>query len=118
MEIKGMYFEYWLILFSAWCFSNMLGLVISDSFKTIITIYILIPFLIIPQIILSGVIVKYEKLNPDISNPKNIPFYGEIFTARWAYEALAVFQFKNNAYEENFYLLDKVMSKADYKRNY
>ncbi len=118
MEIKGMYLEYWLILFSAWCFSNMLGLVISDSFKTVITIYILIPFLIIPQLILSGVIVKYEKLNPNIANPRCIPFYGELFAARWAYEGLAVHQFKDNAYEKNFYLLDKTMSKSNYKRNY
>ena len=61
MEIRGMYFQYWIVLFSAWCFSNILGLVISDSFKTVITIYILIPFLIIPQLILSGIIVKFEK---------------------------------------------------------
>ncbi len=118
MEIKGMYLEYWLILFSAWCFSNMLGLVISDSFKTVITIYILIPFLIIPQLILSGVIVRYEKLNPNISNPQSIPFYGEIFAARWAYEALAVYQFKNNQYEKNFYSLEKALSKANFKKNY
>jgi len=118
LEIKGMYFEYWLILFSAWCFANVLGLVISDSFKTIITIYILIPFLIIPQLILSGVIVKYEKLNPNISNPKNIPFYGEIITARWAYEALAVYQFKSNEYEEMFYPYDKTMSIAEFRKNY
>lgn len=118
MEIQGMYFEYWLVLFSAWCFSNMLGLLISDSFNTVITIYILIPFLIIPQLILSGVIVKYEKLNPTISNPKNIPFYGEIITARWAYEALAVYQFKNNDYEKPLYPYDKVMSQADFKKNY
>ncbi|MFO7827044.1 MAG: ATP-binding cassette domain-containing protein [Bacteroidales bacterium] len=118
MEIKGMYFEYWLVLFSAWCFSNMLGLVISDSFKTVITIYILIPFLIIPQLILSGVIVKFEKLNPNISNPRDIPFYGEIITARWAYEALAVYQFKENKYEERFYSYDKAMSISDFKKNY
>jgi ABC-type multidrug transport system ATPase subunit/uncharacterized tellurite resistance protein B-like protein len=118
IEIKGMYFEYWLILFSTWCFANMLGLVISDSFKTVITIYILIPFLIIPQLLLSGIIVPYEKLNPKISNPKDIPFYGEIITARWAYEALAVYQFKNNQYEDQFYPYDKAMSIADFKRNY
>lgn len=118
MEIKGMYFEYWLVLFSAWCFSNMLGLVISDSFKTVITIYILIPFLIIPQLILSGIIVKFEKLNPNISNPRDIPFYGEIITARWAYEALAVYQFKENKYEKQFYGFDKAMSIADFKKNY
>ncbi|MEE4196733.1 MAG: ATP-binding cassette domain-containing protein [Bacteroidales bacterium] len=118
MEIKGMYFEYWLVLFSAWCFSNMLGLVISDSFKTVITIYILIPFLIIPQLILSGIIVKFEKLNPNISNPRDIPFYGEIITARWAYEALAVYQFKENDYERQFYPYDKAMSVSDFKKNY
>ncbi|MFW5962855.1 MAG: ATP-binding cassette domain-containing protein [Bacteroidota bacterium] len=118
IEIKGMYFEYWLMLFSTWCFANLLGLVISDSFKTAITIYILIPFLIIPQLLLSGIIVKYEKLNPEISNPENIPFYGEIITARWAYEALAVYQFKNNNYEEKFYPYDKAMSIADFKKNY
>jgi ABC-type multidrug transport system ATPase subunit/uncharacterized tellurite resistance protein B-like protein len=118
MEIKGMYFEYWIVLFSAWCFSNILGLVISDSFKTVITIYILIPFLIIPQLILSGIIVKFEKLNPNISNPRNIPIYGEIITARWAYEALAVYQYKENDYQKQFYQFDKAMSISDYKKNY
>ncbi|MFO8236136.1 MAG: ATP-binding cassette domain-containing protein [Bacteroidales bacterium] len=118
IEIKGMYFEYWLMLFSTWCFATLLGLVISDSFKTAVTIYILIPFLIIPQLLLSGIIVKYEKLNPDISNPKDIPFYGEIITARWAYEALAVYQFTHNAYEKQFYPYDKAMSVGDYKNNY
>jgi len=118
MEIRGMYFEYWLVLFSAWCFSNVLGLVISDSFKTVITIYILIPFLVIPQLILSGIIVKFEKLNPNISNPRDIPIYGEIITARWAYEALAVFQFKENKYEKQFYSYDKAMSISDFKKNY
>ncbi|PLX17360.1 MAG: hypothetical protein C0597_07070, partial [Marinilabiliales bacterium] len=118
MEIRGMYFEYWLVMFSAWCAANIMGLVISDSFKTVITIYILIPFLIIPQLILSGIIVKFEKLNPKISNPKNIPIYGEIITARWAYEALAVYQYKENKYEEQFYGYDKAMSISDFKKNY
>jgi len=118
LEIKGMYFTYWLVLFSSWCFANMLGLVISDSFKTVINIYILIPFILIPQFILSGVIVKFDNINPTISNPNSIPWYGEIITARWAYEALAVQQFTTNEYENNFYLYDKVMSQADYKKNY
>ena len=83
----------------------MLGLVISDSFKAVVTIYILIPFLVIPQIILSGVMVKFEKLNPNISSPVSIPFYGEFITARWGYEALAVKQFIYNKYEKQFYRL-------------
>ena len=116
--IKGMTFEYWLVLFSCWASANMLGLVISDSFKAVVTIYILIPFLIIPQIILSGVLVKFEKLNPNISSPVTIPFYGEMVTARWGYEALAVKQFIDNKYERKFYAFDKSMSEARFKKDY
>jgi ABC-type multidrug transport system ATPase subunit len=117
-EVKGMMFEYWLVLFSCWAGANMLGLVISDSFKAVVTIYILIPFLVIPQIILSGVMVKFEKLNPNISSPVSIPIYGEFITARWGYEALAVEQFMNNNYEKPFYLFEKEMSKATFKKDY
>jgi ABC transport system ATP-binding/permease protein len=118
LEIKGMFFSYWLILFSAWVSSNLMGLVISDSFKTVVTIYILIPFLVIPQIILSGVIVKYDKLNPRISSPGKIPVYGEMMTSRWGYEALAVEQFMHNQYDAEFYAVNKAMSIAEYKKNY
>ncbi len=118
LEIKGMYFVYWLVLFSAWANANMMGLVISDSFKTVVTIYILIPFLVIPQIILSGIIVKYEKLNPNISSPKSIPFYGEIMSARWAYEGLATYQFIENEYEKLYYAKDKLISNASFKDNF
>jgi ABC transport system ATP-binding/permease protein len=117
-EIRGMMFEYWLVLFSCWAGANMLGLVISDSFKTVVTIYILIPFLVIPQIILSGVMVKFEKLNPNISSPVSIPIYGEFITARWGYEALAVKQFIDNDYEQPFYPFEKEMSKAQFKKDY
>jgi hypothetical protein len=113
-----MFFKYWLVLFSAWTASNVMGLLISDSFKTVVTIYILIPFLVIPQIILSGVIVKFEKINPQISSPSKIPFYGEMMTARWGYEALAVEQFMHNDYDEPFYSVNKAMSIAEYKKNY
>lgn len=116
--IKGMLFEYWLALFTCWAGANMIGLVISDSFKTVVTIYILIPFLVIPQIVLSGVLVKYEKLNPKVSSPVTIPFYGELITARWGYEALAVKQFKDNKYEKQFYIYDKAMSQAKFKKDY
>ncbi|HEX3008244.1 MAG TPA: ABC transporter permease [Bacteroidales bacterium] len=118
IEVKGMFFQYWLVLFSAWAASNLMGLVISDSFHTVVTIYILIPFLVIPQIILSGVIVKYDKINPSISLPSRIPFYGELMVARWAYEALAVYQFTENKYEKIFYEDEKLMSIAEFKKNF
>ena len=116
--IKGMHFEYWLVLFSCWAGANMLGLVISDSFKAVVTIYILIPFLVIPQIMLSGVMVKFEKLNPRMSSPVSIPFYGEMITARWGYEALAVKQFKDNLYGKQFYVYDKAIRQARYRKDF
>ena len=116
--IKGMLFEYWLVLFTCWAGANVMGLMISDSFKAVVTIYILIPFLVIPQIILSGVLVRFEKLNPNVSSPIEIPFYGEMITARWGYEALAVKQFKDNKYERRFYIYDKAMSQAKFKKDY
>lgn len=118
MGIHGMYFEYWVVLFASWAMANVMGLLISDSFKTVVTIYILIPFLVIPQIILSGIIVKFENLNPQISSPKRIPFYGEIITARWAYEGLATYQFINNDYQKIFYDWDKMKSLSGLKSNF
>ncbi len=116
--VKGMLFEYWLVLFTCWASANMMALIISDSFNAVVTIYILIPFLVIPQIILSGIMVKFEKLNPRLSSPIEIPFYGEFITARWGYEALCVKQFKDNRYEKQFYIYDKAMSQAKYKKDY
>jgi ABC transport system ATP-binding/permease protein len=118
LEISGLTLEYWLILFSTACFANMLGLNISSAFNSAVTIYILIPFLLIPQLLLSGVIVKFDKLNPTIAAENNVPFAGEVMVSRWAFEALAVTQFKDNKYERNFYEYDKIAKSAEFKKNF
>lgn len=118
LEIKGMYFDYWLILFSTSCFANMLGLNISSAFNSAVTIYILIPFLVIPQLILSGVIVKFEKLNPAITIQNKVPWSGDIMVSKWAFEALAVNQFKNNKFNKNFYYIDKELKRVGFKKNF
>lgn len=118
LGIQGLFTDYWLVLFSTSCFANMLGLNISAAFNSVVTIYISVPFLIIPQLILSGVIVKFDKLNPLLTQPGNVPWSGELMTSRWAYEALAVNQFKNNQFEKHFYLYDKIISNAQYKKVY
>ena len=118
LGIKGMYPDYWLMMFTVSCFANMLGLNISSAFNSAVTIYILIPILIIPQILLSGIIVKFEKLNPVISTHATVPVAGEIMTSRWAFEGLAVHQFKNNKYEQLFFEDDKRMSKAVFQKDF
>ena len=118
LGIDGMTLDYWLVLFTVSCFANMLGLNISATFDSAVTIYILIPILLIPQIILSGVIVRFDKLNPAIASAGSVPIAGEMMASRWAYEALAVNQFKSNEYEKNFYTIEKEMSQSQYKQNY
>ena len=118
LEIEGMTLAYWLILFSASCFANMLGLNISASFNSAKVIYILIPFLIIPQLLFSGVIVKFDKLIPTFASQSSVPFIGNIMASRWAYEGLAVTQFKDNAYESNFYVYEKAMKSYNWKKDF
>ena len=118
LEIKDMTGSYWLILFATACFANMLGLNISSGFNSVVTIYILIPFLIIPQLLLSGGILKFDKLNPSIGSQKEVPVIGDLMVSKWAFEALAVKQFKDNKYYRHFYNYDKEISIANFKKDY
>ena len=118
LKIEGMFLQHWFILFSTACFANLLGLNISSAFNSAVTIYILIPLLLIPQLILSGVVVKFDKLNPRIGNSATVPFVGDLMASRWAFEAAMVSQFKDNDFERQFYLYDKIMANSDYKKVY
>jgi hypothetical protein len=91
---------------------------ISSAFNSAVTIYILIPLLLIPQLILSGVVVKFDKLNPSIGNTATVPFVGDLMASRWAFEASMVTQFKDNKFEREFYEYDKIMADADYRKIY
>ncbi len=110
--------RYWIILFSCSCFANMLGLNISASFNSAVTIYILIPLLVIPQLLLSGVVISFDKFNPNVGKPIGVPLIGEMMASRWAFEAFMVTQFKDNKFEKQFYPLDKIIAESEYKRVY
>jgi ABC-type multidrug transport system ATPase subunit len=118
LDIHGMFLTHWAILFTASCFANLLGLNISSAFNSAVTIYILIPVLLIPQLILSGVVVKFDKLNPMIGNTATVPFVGDLMASRWAFEAAMVAQYKDNKFEKLFYEWDKMMAESDFKKIY
>ncbi len=104
LGIRGMTLSYWLVLLSTSCSANLLGLNISSAFHSVVTIYILIPFIIIPQMLFSGVLVKFDQLHlSSTSSRKFTPVIGDLMTARWSFEALAVEQFKNNEFEKQFF---------------
>ena len=109
-----MLFSYWLILFTTACYANILGLNISAGLNSVITIYILVPFLLIPQIIFCGVLVKYDKLHKSLTNYEYIPVIGDLMASRWAFEALAVNQFKNNQYDKMYFDVNQQISTVDY----
>lgn len=118
LEIPLSELRYWFILFSCSCFANMLGLNISASFDSAVTIYILIPLLVIPQLLLSGVVINFDKFNPKVGKPIGVPLVGEAMASRWAFESFMVTQFKDNPFQKQFYPMDKIFAEAKYKRVY
>ena len=115
LGIKGMTLSYWLVTFTTSCLANLLGLNISSAFTSVITIYIVIPFILIPQLLFSGVLVKFDKLHlSSTSTMEYVPVIGDIMPARWAFEALAVKQFKDNEYEKHFFKSDMKVSQNSY----
>lgn len=118
LEIEGMGLRLWLILFSCSAFANLLGLNISASFNSAVTIYILIPILLIPQLILSGVVISFDKFNPEVSATDGVPVFGDLMASRWGFEAAMVTQFKDNPYEKLFYDYNTRIADAEYKNVY
>ena len=115
LEVDGMTFSFWLVLFTTSCFANVLGLNISSAFNSAVTVYVMIPLLLIPQMILSGLLFSFDKLNDLISTKGKVPFVADLMASRWAYEAMAVDQFINNDYESAYYEYEKKEANADFK---
>jgi ABC-type multidrug transport system ATPase subunit len=113
-----LFWSYFIILFSCACFANMIALNISSSFPTIITIYILIPIMLIPQLILGGIIVNFDKMNPALARYGKVPFIGDLMASRWAFEAACIAQFKENQFDKSFFKINKEISKANFKLVY
>lgn len=118
LDIQGMTIYHWMILFSTSCFANLIGLNISSALNSIITIYILIPFILVPQLLLGGAMIKFDDLQENIAKHEYVPFVGDIMTSRWAYEALAVTQFKDNQFQRHFFEMEKEASQASFVRSY
>ncbi|HOT15294.1 MAG TPA: ATP-binding cassette domain-containing protein [Bacteroidales bacterium] len=114
LEIKGMGLYFWLILFATSCFGNILGLLLSSIFKSVVVIYIMVPIVIIPQILLSGTIVNFSKLNKWVTSSDYVPLVGDLMVSRWAYEGLAVSQFQYNQYQKHYFDVEKQESNVKY----
>ena len=118
LDIKGMFFIYWLILFSTSVFANMIGLNISSGLDSVVAIYILVPLILVPHLLLGGAMISFDDLNKGLTKKKYVPIIGDIMVTRWAYEAISVAQFKSNEFEKYFYDYEQIASTAIYYNSF
>jgi ABC-type multidrug transport system ATPase subunit len=114
LEIRGMLWQQWLILFTTACYGNLVGLNISAGMRTIVSIYIMIPLVLVPQLLLGGAMIKFDDLHKSISNRIYVPVIGDVMATRWSYEAICVEQFKANRYEAPIFNYEMAISQNDY----
>lgn len=104
--VHGLFWEWWMILFISAFLASLTGLLLSQCLNSVVAIYITIPLLLIPQILLCGLVVDFDDLNSG-SETGNVPVIGDVIPSRWAYEALAVTSFSKNDFEKQFYEADR-----------
>ncbi|MFN8239180.1 MAG: ATP-binding cassette domain-containing protein [Bacteroidales bacterium] len=100
LEVRGMLWQQWIIFFTTACYGNMIGLNISSGMRTVVSIYILIPLILVPQLLLGGAMIKFDDLHKSITNKEYVPVLGDIMATRWAYEAVMVDGFRSNSYNK------------------
>ena len=114
LRVPDMALITWLVLFSCSLVSCLLGLNISAALKSAVTIYILIPLLLIPQIMLGGAVVPFDELAWRDADDRNTSLVADLMPSRWGYEALVTTQFTTNRYHGQFYADDCAVRMADY----
>ena len=101
-----LFLVWWLILFVASFLAALTGLLLSQMLSSVVSIYITIPLLLIPQILLCGLVIDFNDISGN-STTGNVPAIGNVFPSRWAFEALAVTTYTDNEYEKPFFDLDR-----------
>jgi ABC-type multidrug transport system ATPase subunit len=112
---NGMFFY---IMWATAVGSNAMGLFLSSVFKSPAAIYITIPLIIIPQILLAGAVINYDRINPSMTSHGAVPLAAQPMYSRWAYEGICVSLFINNEYSRLFYDCEQQISDASYVQNF
>ncbi|MGH8048507.1 MAG: ABC transporter permease, partial [Chthoniobacterales bacterium] len=116
LEVRGMFWIVFATLFLTVLSGIAIGLLVSSMVNESKTAVLFIPVVLIPQIILSGALIKYEEMNRDLDfayaaqqwfakhpesgeKPRSdlqVPFICELMPMRWSYEAMIYAQAKLN----------------------
>lgn len=112
-----MFGVWWSILWATSFLANLTGLILSQTMNSVVSIYITIPILLIPQILLCGLVIKFDDLNTSASKENKVPLIGDIIPSRWAFEALMVEQFADNTYNQAYFPIEREKYLAQYYEN-
>ncbi|MBN1989588.1 MAG: ATP-binding cassette domain-containing protein [Bacteroidales bacterium] len=118
LEIKGVTFGFWVVLMSIAINAGVLGLNLSAGLRTTVAIYITIPILLMPQLLLNGSLIHFDKVHKNIASDERVPWVGGLVVSRWGYEALLVHQYSANKFQRNFMQVDAKESFLQFTQGY
>jgi len=118
LEIRGMFWVHLALMFMTAVGSLALGLLVSSIVSDAKTAANIVPLVLIPQILMSGALIKYEDMNRNLSlvysltrwfhehpskdrsrkmdSKLQVPFVCQFIPMRWSYEEMIVAQDKLN----------------------
>ena len=118
VRVPDMYGGTWLTLFACGMTASLIGLNISAALRRAVSIYILIPVLLIPQMLLCGVVINFDNLISRQSGNRLTPVIADIMPSRWGVEALLVRQFTGNRYMSRFFTPESKKLQSAYYLDY
>jgi len=118
LEIRGMFWVHLALMFMTAVGSLALGLLVSSLVSDAKTAANIVPLVLIPQILMSGALIKYEDMNRNLTlvyslkswfqehptkdrskkmdSKLQVPFVCQFIPMRWSYEEMIVAQSKLN----------------------
>jgi len=114
LGIKGMFLPYIVTFFSLAVFGNLLALAFSSGMRQINSLYVLIPFLLLPNLLFTGFLIHFDHFSKPGDPEKFIPAIAEFFPSRWAYEAMMVDQYAENPYNKYFFSDEKKLYQSKF----
>jgi ABC-type multidrug transport system ATPase subunit len=108
LSIKGMFFVYFIYLSMAGFIGNSIGILVSSFLSDSKAAINILPLVLIPQIILGGAIVEFEKMNRQLQLDKNnaIPEVVSVMPSYYLFEGLYTAQGKLNPHERKLNYLN------------
>ena len=118
LEVRGMFWVHLALMFMTAVGTLALGLLVSSLVSDAKTAANIVPLVLIPQILMSGALIKYEDMNRNLSlvyslrgwfqehptkdsstkmgSKLEVPFVCQFIPMRWSYEEMIVAQSKLN----------------------